>query len=191
MPTGSSGSRRSTPSISARSARRRFPITSPSGICCCRCASAFSSTSTCGRCGCCQGSTSPLANRSAADIDMVCVRENSEGEYAGLGGRIHVGTPHEVAEQTGAVHAARHRADPALRVRDRDEAAAQAAGERDQVERAAPLDGAVGRGGGARARRTTRRSSTGSITSTRSPRAWSRTRRRSTSSWRRTCSATS
>ena len=32
---------------------------------------------------------------------MVCVRENSEGEYSGLGGRIHVGTPHEVAEQTG------------------------------------------------------------------------------------------
>jgi tartrate dehydrogenase/decarboxylase/D-malate dehydrogenase len=42
----------------------------------------------------------PLANRSAADIDMVCVRENSEGEYAGSGGRIHVGTPHEIAEQT-------------------------------------------------------------------------------------------
>ena len=32
---------------------------------------------------------------------MVCVRENTEGEYAGLGGRVHVGTPHEVAEQTG------------------------------------------------------------------------------------------
>ena len=47
------------------------------------------------------GLVSPLANRGAADIDMVCVRENSEGEYAGLGGRIHVGTPHEVAEQTG------------------------------------------------------------------------------------------
>jgi tartrate dehydrogenase/decarboxylase / D-malate dehydrogenase len=47
------------------------------------------------------GLASPLANRSAADIDMVCVRENSEGEYAGLGGRVHVGTPHEVAEQTG------------------------------------------------------------------------------------------
>src|SRR5438309_1776849 len=45
------------------------------------------------------GLASPLANRSAADIDMVCVRENSEGEYAGLGGRVHVGTPHEVAEQ--------------------------------------------------------------------------------------------
>ncbi len=47
------------------------------------------------------GLTSPLANRTSADIDMVCVRENSEGEYSGVGGRIHVGTPHEVAEQTG------------------------------------------------------------------------------------------
>ena len=48
-----------------------------------------------------RGLTSPLANRGAADIDMVCVRENSEGEYAGVGGRLHVGTPHEVAQQTG------------------------------------------------------------------------------------------
>ena len=47
------------------------------------------------------GLTSPLANRGATDIDMVCVRENSEGEYAGLGGRVHVGTPHEVAMQAG------------------------------------------------------------------------------------------
>jgi tartrate dehydrogenase/decarboxylase/D-malate dehydrogenase len=47
------------------------------------------------------GISSPLANRGAADIDMVCVRENSEGEYSGAGGRIHRGTPHEVAQQTG------------------------------------------------------------------------------------------
>ncbi len=47
------------------------------------------------------GLASPLAGRGAADIDMICVRENSEGEYAGLGGRLHVGTPHEVAEQAG------------------------------------------------------------------------------------------
>jgi tartrate dehydrogenase/decarboxylase/D-malate dehydrogenase len=46
------------------------------------------------------GLVSPLANRGAADIDMVCVRENTEGEYAGVGGRVHVGTPHEVAQQT-------------------------------------------------------------------------------------------
>lgn len=47
------------------------------------------------------GIASPLAGRGPGDIDMVCVRENSEGEYAGLGGRLHGGTPHEVAEQTG------------------------------------------------------------------------------------------
>jgi tartrate dehydrogenase/decarboxylase/D-malate dehydrogenase len=47
------------------------------------------------------GIASPLANRGPAEIDMVCVRENSEGEYSGVGGRIHRGTPHEVAQQVG------------------------------------------------------------------------------------------
>ena len=47
------------------------------------------------------GITSPLAGRGPADIDMVCVRENSEGEYCGIGGRLHAGTPDELAEQTG------------------------------------------------------------------------------------------
>ena len=47
------------------------------------------------------GINSPLANRTAADIDMICVRENSEGEYCGIGGRLHGGTPQELAEQTG------------------------------------------------------------------------------------------
>src|SRR5258705_3336604 len=44
---------------------------------------------------------SRLAARTAADIDIVCVRENSEGEYCGVGGRVHAGTPDELAEQTG------------------------------------------------------------------------------------------
>ena len=47
------------------------------------------------------GISSPLAGRGAPDIDMICVRENSEGEYCGIGGRLHRGTPQEVAEQTG------------------------------------------------------------------------------------------
>jgi tartrate dehydrogenase/decarboxylase/D-malate dehydrogenase len=47
------------------------------------------------------GITSPLAGRGAADIDMICVRENSEGEYCGIGGRLHGGTADELAEQTG------------------------------------------------------------------------------------------
>jgi tartrate dehydrogenase/decarboxylase/D-malate dehydrogenase len=48
-----------------------------------------------------KGLASPLANRGPGEIDMVCVRENSEGEYSGVGGRIHRGTPHEVAQQVG------------------------------------------------------------------------------------------
>jgi len=43
----------------------------------------------------------PLVGRQPHDVDMICVRENSEGEYAGLGGRVFVGTEHEIAEQTG------------------------------------------------------------------------------------------
>ena len=46
-----------------------------------------------------QGVTTPLANRGPADIDMVCVRENSEGEYGGIGGRMHAGRPTESAQQ--------------------------------------------------------------------------------------------
>jgi tartrate dehydrogenase/decarboxylase/D-malate dehydrogenase len=48
-----------------------------------------------------KGIASPLANRGPGEIDMICVRENSEGEYSGVGGRIHRGTPHEVAQQVG------------------------------------------------------------------------------------------
>jgi tartrate dehydrogenase/decarboxylase/D-malate dehydrogenase len=42
------------------------------------------------------GVLSPLRGRGPADIDMIVVRENSEGEYAGIGGRAHVGHPAEV-----------------------------------------------------------------------------------------------
>ena len=47
------------------------------------------------------GINGPLRNKQPYDIDFVCIRENTEGEYAGAGGRVHVGTPHEVAVQTG------------------------------------------------------------------------------------------
>jgi tartrate dehydrogenase/decarboxylase/D-malate dehydrogenase len=43
------------------------------------------------------GVRSPLAGRGPADIDMLFIRENTEGEYSGTGGRVHVGTPAEVA----------------------------------------------------------------------------------------------
>src|SRR5205809_2180294 len=43
------------------------------------------------------GIPSPLAGRGPRDIDMIFVRENTEGEYSGTGGRVHVGHPAEVA----------------------------------------------------------------------------------------------
>src|SRR5487761_788275 len=43
------------------------------------------------------GVRGPLADRGPDDIDMLFVRENTEGEYSGTGGRVHVGTPIEVA----------------------------------------------------------------------------------------------
>jgi tartrate dehydrogenase/decarboxylase / D-malate dehydrogenase len=45
------------------------------------------------------GIQSPLRNVGAADLDWVIVRENSEGEYAGHGGRSHRGLPEEVATE--------------------------------------------------------------------------------------------
>lgn len=46
------------------------------------------------------GITSPLRNVGTGDLDWVIVRENSEGEYAGHGGRSHKGLPEEVATET-------------------------------------------------------------------------------------------
>jgi len=41
----------------------------------------------------------PLANRKAGDIDFWVVRENNEGEYSSMGGRIYEGTEHEMVTQ--------------------------------------------------------------------------------------------
>ncbi len=46
------------------------------------------------------GITSPLAGKKPGDIDLVVVRENTEGEYTGAGGRAHRGLPIELAIET-------------------------------------------------------------------------------------------
>ncbi|SJZ38999.1 tartrate dehydrogenase/decarboxylase / D-malate dehydrogenase [Enhydrobacter aerosaccus] len=43
------------------------------------------------------GITSPLRAVNDKELDWVIVRENSEGEYAGVGGRVHQGSPLEAA----------------------------------------------------------------------------------------------
>ena len=45
------------------------------------------------------GITSPLAGRTAEDIDFVVVRENNEGEYSEIGGRLYNGTESEMVVQ--------------------------------------------------------------------------------------------
>ncbi len=45
------------------------------------------------------GARSPLAGRTEADIDFIVVRENTEGEYSSLGGRLFEGTDREFATQ--------------------------------------------------------------------------------------------
>jgi 3-isopropylmalate dehydrogenase len=46
------------------------------------------------------GVASPLAGVGPDDLDLLVVRENTEGVYAGAGGAIHRGTPMEVATET-------------------------------------------------------------------------------------------
>jgi tartrate dehydrogenase/decarboxylase/D-malate dehydrogenase len=43
----------------------------------------------------------PLAGKAPGSIDFVVVRENTEGEYAQVGGVLYPGGPHEVAVQSG------------------------------------------------------------------------------------------
>jgi tartrate dehydrogenase/decarboxylase / D-malate dehydrogenase len=55
----------------------------------------------------------PLVGRKAGDIDMVIVRENTEGEYTNLGGVMYPGTEREIVIQETVM--SRHGADRVLR----------------------------------------------------------------------------
>ena len=46
-----------------------------------------------------KGMTSPLKDRDPEEIDFVIVRENNEGEYSEIGGRLYSGTANEMAVQ--------------------------------------------------------------------------------------------
>jgi tartrate dehydrogenase/decarboxylase/D-malate dehydrogenase len=55
----------------------------------------------------------PLAGRKPGDIDMLIVRENTEGEYSSIGGTMFEGTPREVVMQQSVF--TRHGAERVLR----------------------------------------------------------------------------
>jgi tartrate dehydrogenase/decarboxylase/D-malate dehydrogenase len=46
-----------------------------------------------------EGMVSPLRNRGPSDIDLIIVRENNEGEYSEVGGRLYSGTDAELVVQ--------------------------------------------------------------------------------------------
>jgi tartrate dehydrogenase/decarboxylase / D-malate dehydrogenase len=46
-----------------------------------------------------EGMDPPVKNRAPGDIDMLIVRENNEGEYSEIGGRLYEGTDQELAVQ--------------------------------------------------------------------------------------------
>ncbi|MGK2907411.1 MAG: isocitrate/isopropylmalate dehydrogenase family protein [Desulfuromonadales bacterium] len=46
-----------------------------------------------------EGARQYLADPRAKEVDMLVIRENSEGEYVNQGGRLHCGTPFEIATQ--------------------------------------------------------------------------------------------
>lgn len=47
-----------------------------------------------------EGVESPLRNKPATSIDMLVFRENTEGEYANVGGRVYQHSDHDIAVQT-------------------------------------------------------------------------------------------
>ena len=59
------------------------------------------------------GVPSPLAGRQPGEIDMWIVRENTEGEYSSIGGKMYEGTPREVVMQETVM--SRHGVDRVLR----------------------------------------------------------------------------
>ena len=65
------------------------------------------------------GIPSPLADRKPGDIDFVVVRENTEGEYSSVGGRMFEGTEREIVFQESVFTPQGRRPHPAVRVRAR------------------------------------------------------------------------
>ena len=81
------------------------------------------------------GVRTPLASRTEADIDFYVVRENTEGEYSSVGGRMFEGTDREFVTQQSVFHPPRHRPHPEIRLRAGDDAAEEAPDLGHQVER--------------------------------------------------------
>ena len=91
-----------------------------------------------------EGIESPLRGYEGGDIDFVVYRENTEGEYANVGGREHHGFDHEVAVQSAVVHSRGNGADRPTGLRGGRRARGFSHVDH-EIERPSPLDGVLGR----------------------------------------------
>ncbi len=89
------------------------------------------------------GVKSPLLN--GDQIDWVVVRENSEGEYSGNGGRVHRGAARRSRHRSVGVHPCRGRAHSPFRLRTGAKPSTQTPDHGHQIQRPASRHGAVGR----------------------------------------------
>ena len=81
------------------------------------------------------GVPSPLANRKPGDIDFWVVRENTEGEYSSVGGRMFPDTDARIRHPADGDDADRRRSHPEIRVRAGAVAAEEASDLGDQIQR--------------------------------------------------------
>ena len=136
-----------TRSISVRSGFPVYRTTFRCGVCSSPSGRVSTSTSNLRPVQVLEGIPGPLRDKGPADVDILCIRENTEGEYSGLGGRFHVGRPEESAIQTslftrrGVERIARYAFEQARHRRG-------ASRERDEVECASVHRRDVGRGRG-------------------------------------------
>ena len=94
-----------------------------------------------------EGVPCPLAGKRAGEIDMLIVRENCEGEYSEIGGRLYAGTSQEMAVQESVF--TRHGVDRVLRYAFDAGASSTAAAAHlgHQVQRHHPHHAVLGRAG--------------------------------------------
>ena len=94
------------------------------------------------------GVPSPLANRKPGDIDFWVVRENTEGEYSSVGGRMFPDTDREFVTQQTVMTPHRRRPHPEVRVRSGAVAAEEASDLGDQIQRHLDHHAVLGRARG-------------------------------------------
>ena len=103
------------------------------------------------------GIDGPLKRCKAEDLNWVIVRENTEGEYSGVGGRVHQGHPIEVATDLSLMTRAGVERIHRFAFRLAQSRPAQAADGDYQEQCAAPRHGDVGRDRGANCQGISRR----------------------------------